>query len=151
MFAITDSEKQKRNLIIESSTLNEGIDRTNPFYKRQQIEYDMRYRNTFPMVQGESPFIPRVSDAYNKANRSIWISQRVPINRAMENSMRDAYDWGQYQNFQPKYDYDSARGSSMTNTNNFPSVADSLTQGQNNIVMRMRSYEQQIMNQRWTR
>ena len=151
LFAITDSEKQKRNLIIESSTLNEGIDRTNPFYKRQQIEYDMRYRNTFPMVRGESPFIPRVSDAYNKANRSIWISQRVPINRAMENSMRDAYDWGQYQNFQPKYDYDSARGSSMTNTNNFPSVADSLTQGQNNIVMPMRSYEQQIMNQRWTR
>lgn len=151
LFQITESEKQKRNLIIESSTLNEGIDRTNPFFKRQQIEYDMRYRNTFPMPRGEPTYIPRVSDGFQKANRSIWISQRVPTFRPMEDSMRDAYDWGQYQDWQPKYEYDTARGAQMTNTNNFPSVADSLTQGENNIVMPMTSYQQQILNQRWTR
>ena len=149
LFQITNSEKQKRNLIIESSTLNEGIDRTNPFFKRQQIEYDMRYRNTFPMVNGGEPFIPKVSEKYNQANRSVWISQRVPTFRPMEDSMRDAYSFGQYQNWNPKYDYTTTRGVVMTNTSEFPSVADSLTQGEDMIVKPMTSYEQMIMNQRW--
>jgi len=149
-FELTEDTKQKRNLVLESSTLNEGIDRTNPLYKRQQIQYDIRYRNTFPMPRVDT-YTPIISQEFIRDNRPIWNAQHVPTMRSMENSMRNPYDFGQYQNWEPKYDYTTTRGTTINNTNYFPSIADQMTHGEPMEIQPMTSYQQMIANQRWIR
>jgi hypothetical protein len=148
-FEVGEDTKQKRNLVLESSTLNEGIDRTNPFYKRQQVTYDMRYSNTFPMPRVNT-YTPIIPNQFIKDNRSVWNSQHVPTRRYMEDNMRNPYDIGQY-GWQPKYNYTTERGAEISNTNYFPSIADVLTHGEPMQVEKMTTYEQMVANQRFIR
>ena len=152
MFEITESDKQKRNLIIETATLNDGINRTSELYKRQQRQYDNRYGKTFPMPRPYNYLPPsNISREWQNKSRPVMIEGYAPVGRRFYDTAYDPYTYGQYQMFAPKYDYTVFKREQMNNQSVYPDVANEMTDGgydlkpQNITIDAMTM----MMNQRW--
>jgi hypothetical protein len=152
MFEITESDKQKRNLIIETATMNDGINRTSELYKKQQEQYNNRYRRTFPMPRPYDYQPPsNISKDWQNRSRPVMIEGYAPVGRSFYETSYDPYTYGQYQMFTPKYDYTVFKREQMYNTAVYPDVANQVTDGGYDLKPQGVKVDAMtmIMNQRW--